>query len=182
MSLSTADPRIPRFRSGDESVLGELYDEHADHVFALALRITGDRAEAEDVLQETWIQAWAKRGEYRPEQASFAGWITMLARSRALDRLRRRSTRARKEAEVLREDAVSLPLAQGEWGLLTESLRAEVQSLEPMQRQALELAYWGGLSHSRISEEMGQPLGTVKTWVRSGILRLRDRVVKERTS
>ncbi|MCA9759656.1 MAG: sigma-70 family RNA polymerase sigma factor [Candidatus Eisenbacteria bacterium] len=182
MNLSVADPRIPRFQGGDETVLGELYDEHADHVFSLALRILGDRSEAEDVLQETWIQAWAKRSEYRPEQASFAGWITMLARSRALDRVRRRSARVKKEAEVGLEEPTrsSPPLA--EWGLLADKLRAEVASLEPQQRTALELAYWGGLSHSKISEEMGQPLGTVKTWVRSGILRLRDRVVKERTS
>lgn len=182
MVEATADPRVSRFRSGDESALAELYDEFANLVYSLALRVLGDPTEAEDVLQETWIQAWRDRGRYRPEQASFHGWITMIARSRALDRLRRRATRTRKEDEVRQEGTSTTTAPIGDAVLMADRLRDELESLDPRHRQALELAYWGGLSHAKISEEMGQPLGTVKTWVRTGLLALRDRVVKEGTS
>jgi RNA polymerase sigma-70 factor (ECF subfamily) len=177
-----ADPRIERFQRGEEAALESLYDEHADFVFSLALRILGDRNEAEDVLQEVWIQAWRERERFRPEQSAFAAWIAMIARSRSLDRVRRRATRVRKEDEIGRDDPLPLETPAGEATLVAERLRVAVASLDPRYRKALELAYWGGLSHAKISEALGEPLGTVKTWVRTGLLQLRDRVSEERTS
>ena len=159
---------LGRLVSGDQAALGELYDLHAGLVNALALRILRDRAEAEEVVQEVFVQVWRQAARFDPERGSAQAWLCTIARTRALDRLRRRTSR--------REDPVeSAPVPTGRpphEDALT--VRRALAGLPDDQRRALELAYYEGLTQSEIAERLSQPLGTIKTRIRTALLRLRE--------
>lgn len=165
-------------RDGDERALGVLYDRWSPRVYALAMALLRDSSEAEDVTEETFWQAWRQAARFDGARGSASSWLLTIARSRALDRLRARRRRPEDPLEDHVADAMTSATAAaddtlvlGERGL---AVRTALQSLPAEQREALGLAYFGGLSQTEIAERTGQPLGTVKTRMRLGLAKLRD--------
>jgi len=170
---------LRRVVSGDQGAAAVLYDRHARPLYSLILRILGDETEAEDVLQEVFVQAFRQAGRYDASRGVVAAWLLMMARSRAIDRLRARRSRVEGrtgELQVLNDvpdaqpDVASALLDEERTRLVREALA----ELPLLQRMAIELAYYEGLSHTEIAERLEQPLGTVKTRIRLGLLKLRD--------
>lgn len=168
-------------RDGDSSALGELYDRYTPLLYPMALRIVRTAADAEDVVQQAWVQVWRSAANYDPRRGTVAAWLLTVTRSRALDLYRSLSSRKRAEDKVDPEP-VTPPVdptrlaSQGEVG---ERVRGALQSLPPQQRQVIEIAYFEGLSQSEIAERLGAPLGTVKSWTRQGLTRLRELLPQE---
>jgi RNA polymerase sigma-70 factor (ECF subfamily) len=162
------DPLLRRLTDGDHAALGEFYDRYAGLVNGLALRILRDTAEAEEVVQEVFVQVWRQAERYDPARGSIEAWICTIARTRALDRLRRRTSR--------REEPGDAAPGPTDTPRTVEALavRKALESLSADQRRALELAYYDGLTQSEIAERLGEPLGTVKTRIRTAMIRLRD--------
>jgi RNA polymerase sigma-70 factor, ECF subfamily len=186
------DPAVPssldgelvaRAARGDERAIGQLYDRYGGVLYAVAYRIVGQRADAEEVVLEAFAQAWRDAARFETARGSVAGWLTMIARSRALDLARSRSRRERITASAAADRPTTSP-AMGEFrpdpakALDHEERRRQVrqalETLSPPQRQAIELAYFEGLSQSEIAERLQGPLGTVKTRVRLGMQKLRE--------
>jgi RNA polymerase sigma-70 factor (ECF subfamily) len=161
-------------RRGDARALEELYRRHSARLYALLLRMLRETADAEEVLQETLVEAWRRAGQYAVSRGSVEAWLITIARSRAIDRIRTRGARLRlvKQSEQLAAEVVSPPEPPDVHA--QTRLRRALGALPPEQRRALELAYWEGLSQSEISRETGDPLGTVKTRVRLGLQRLAE--------
>jgi RNA polymerase sigma-70 factor (ECF subfamily) len=159
---------LRRIAAGDAEALGRLYDLHAGLVNALALRILRDSGEAEDVVQETFVQAWRQADRFDPSRGSPAAWLSTIARTRALDRLRRRASR-REDTPATLPEAVSRARTED-----CLAVRAALSRLSSAQRHVLELAYYEGLTQTEISSRLGQPLGTVKTRMRTAVIRLRE--------
>jgi RNA polymerase sigma-70 factor (ECF subfamily) len=170
---------LRRIASGDQTGAAPLYDRHARTLYSLILRILGDQTDAEDVLQEVFAQAFRQATRYDASRGAVAAWLLTMARSRAIDRLRARRTRAEartREVEALdempdlRPDAAATMLDEEQSRLVRQALG----DLPLLQRIAIELAYYEGLSHTEIAQRLEQPLGTVKTRIRLGLLKLRD--------
>jgi RNA polymerase sigma-70 factor, ECF subfamily len=168
---------------GDESALAQLYDRLSHRVHTLAYWILKDADDAEDVVEETFWQAWRNAGEFNRNRAAASTWILMIARTRALDRLRARRRRAERTSQAGAStlldslDGNSYPAAQQPE--LTEPDRRLSEALGTLpleQRQALELAFFGGLSHGEIADRTKQPLGTIKTRIRLAMEKLRERL------
>jgi RNA polymerase sigma-70 factor (ECF subfamily) len=162
---------VARAAAGDAASFTLLFDRHAGRMKSLALRIVRAPEEAEDVVQEIFVQAWRQAGRFDPERGSVLAWLSIMARSRALDRWRRKTTR--RETEVSEAMALRAPPAAGhdprEW-----AARTALSGLPADIREPLELAYWEGLSQSEISDRLQVPLGTIKTRMRTGLKRLRE--------
>jgi RNA polymerase sigma-70 factor (ECF subfamily) len=152
--------------------LRSLYDVCSGKVMALALRLLGDRAEAEDVVQETFLELWRRAAEYDPSRADPATWAAVIGRSRALDRLRARSTAARIAAAQALEPVEDPRPAPAEAREERQRIQAALAALPPEQREVIQLAYFEGLAQSEIAARTGQPLGTVKTRVRLAMEKL----------
>ena len=173
---------MDRVRAGDMRALEELYDRHSGLLYSAALRILGRSSDAEEVLQEAWLQAWNKAESFDPARGAVAAWLLTLTRSRAIDRLRSRASRHRVEQAVAEAPPVQsneAPAATVEQRQLQQRITAALDTLGPQQRQVLELAYFGGLSQSEIASRLEAPLGTVKSWTRQGLLRLRELLPEE---
>jgi RNA polymerase sigma-70 factor, ECF subfamily len=164
---------------GDREALGQLYDLLAKPLYSLALRVTGDTSEAQDVVQDVFVQLWHKAADYDPARGSYFSWAATLARNRSLDRIRMRKRRS----EIIQTSAADIgPAGDANLGSddalwLREkaaAVRAALRVLPPEQRQAIELAFFGGLTQQEISARLGDPLGTVKARIRRGLLRLRE--------
>lgn len=168
MTPPIAESLIRRLASGDQGALAEFYDLYGGLVNALALRILRDGADAEDVVQEVFLQAWRQAARFDAGRGSAEAWLCTIARSRSLDRLRRRVSRREDPSE-----AAPAPTAvpRNEEAL---AVRKAIAGLSEDQRRALELAYYEGLSQSEIAARLGEPLGTVKTRIRTAMLRLRE--------
>jgi RNA polymerase sigma-70 factor (ECF subfamily) len=166
--------------AGSSEALSRLYDRHAPTVFAIARRMLGRLEDAEEVVQDVFTQIWRQAGRYDATRATVAGWVVMLARTRAIDRLRSRHARPDDSAQA--QSATDLPLPSSAAGpdAMTISadearrLRAALGALAENQRVLLELACYEGLTHSEIAERTSVPLGTVKTRLRTAMLTLRD--------
>jgi RNA polymerase sigma-70 factor, ECF subfamily len=162
---------IAAVRYGDESAMAALYDRYSGIVYAVALRVLGDAGAAEDVLQEVFMQVWRNPGVFDSSRGNLGAWLAVIARNRAIDGLRKR----RRETDV--EDvivAVEPDLAgDAERSRAMEKVRSALAAMPTVQRSALEMAYFEGLSHSEIAAKTGEPLGTVKTRIRAGLLALR---------
>jgi RNA polymerase sigma-70 factor, ECF subfamily len=171
--------------AGDERAIASLYDRYGGVLYAVAYRIMGQRADAEEVVIEAFAQAWREAPRFEPGRGSVAGWLTMIARSRALDMVRARARRERITATAA-ADRPGVSPGMSDWrpdagrALDDAERRARVKqalaTLSPPQRQAIELAYFEGLSQSEIAERLQEPLGTVKTRVRLGMQKLRERL------
>jgi RNA polymerase sigma-70 factor (ECF subfamily) len=180
LSTDAADDRalLRSVAAGDKEALRQLYARHSAVLFALALKVLSDRAEAEDVLQEAFVQIWKTAGSFDEGRGKPIGWLIMLTRSRAIDRLRSRKTRTR-VTETVAKDAsqTAEPRTPADEALASEAqrtIRAALKSLPSEQRVAIEMAYFGGLTQFEIAQQLSQPLGTVKTRIRSGMMRLRE--------
>jgi RNA polymerase sigma-70 factor (ECF subfamily) len=168
MAAPQAESLLRRLTTGDHKALGEFYDLYAGLVNGLALRILHDRTEAEDVVQEVFVQVWRQATRFDPRRGSPEAWVCTIARSRALDRMRRRTSR-REDARTVPSGAVALPRSDE-----ALAVRKAMEGLSPDQRRALELAYYEGLTQSEISERLREPLGTIKTRIRTALIRLRE--------
>ena len=173
---------MDKVRAGDTRALEELYDRYGGLLFSAALRILGQAADAEEVLQEAWLQAWNRAETYDPGRGAVVAWLLTLVRSRAIDRLRSRASRQRVEqvmADRPPAQRIEEPPATVAHRQLHDRVTTALDELLPQQRQVLELAYFGGLSQSEIALKLEAPLGTVKSWTRQGLLRLRDLLPEE---
>jgi RNA polymerase sigma-70 factor (ECF subfamily) len=176
---------IERMADGDSTALAELYDRYSDLLYSLALRIVGGTSDAEEALQDTWMQAWRNAASYDASRGAVGAWLVTIVRSRALDRLRSLGSRRRAEAAAAREATVEPPQAAPDpaTGHALRTLRKDVANavaaLAPQQRVVVELAYFEGLSQTEIAERLESPLGTVKSWTRQALLKLRERVPME---
>jgi RNA polymerase sigma-70 factor, ECF subfamily len=168
---------IRRIGNGDGNAFELLYQRYARSVFGLALRRLGDRGRAEDAVQETFASVWRSARSYRPERGPGAPWLYTVARNAIIDRLRQRTEPA---AEAPDEAApYAGPAEQAETDWVAWRVHRALEELPDAERRVIELAYWGGLSQSEISDFLGTPLGTVKTRTRSGLARLADLLEKE---
>jgi RNA polymerase sigma-70 factor (ECF subfamily) len=165
---------------GNHAALGKAYDAMGPVVFSLAVRMMRDRAAAEDVTQDVFVQIWRQAGNYDTQRGSPEAWIMMIARTRILDRLRSRSA-----GVVLKPVGDNLPDAadENDWpddlAVSREdavNVREALAELQPDQRQAIELAFFDGLTHVEISDKTGVPLGTIKTRIRLGLLKIREKL------
>ncbi|HEU4588056.1 MAG TPA: sigma-70 family RNA polymerase sigma factor [Gemmatimonadales bacterium] len=185
-SASTAPPDrelVARAAAGDERSLAALYDRYGVVLYAVAYRIVGQRADAEEVVIEAFAQAWRDAARFDGRRGSVAAWLTTIARSRALDLVRARGRRERVAEGAAQADDHSMPGISGAQPDPSDSVeeierrhhvQLALELLSPGQRQAIELAYFEGLSQSEIAERLGEPLGTVKTRMRLGMQKLRD--------
>lgn len=165
---------IAAIRSGNQDAMAQLYARYSSVVYAVALRVLGDTAAAEDVLQEIFMQLWRSPGSFDSERGDLAPWLAVIARNRAVDVLRKR----RPQTEIS-ETIVSVEpdlAGEADRGRAMEKVRAVLEEMPAAQRSSLEMAYFEGYSHSEISEKTGEPLGTVKTRIRNGLMLLRKAV------
>lgn len=169
---------VERVAEGDRTAFLELYDRHVSRVFALAARMLGDRASAEEVTQDAFLKLWTRARAFSPSRGALVAWLLTITRNSALDRIRLEARRP-----VLTEFSL-FDIEDGRPGLQSpessseetrwRSLRFALADLPNGQRQVIELAFYQGLSHSQMAEMLGLPLGTVKTRLRLGMERLRE--------
>jgi RNA polymerase sigma-70 factor, ECF subfamily len=166
---------LARMARGDGDALRELYDGHARAVYSLAMRILRSQPDAEDVVQEVFTQAWVQASRYDASRGSVAAWLLMQARSRAIDRLRGRKLRPEGAAPAVVEvrDPGAGPDLQTLAGEDAQRVRDALGALTGPQRTAVELAFFDGLTYSQVAEQLDQPIGTVKTRIRQGLLRMK---------
>lgn len=169
---------ISAIASGDQAAMGTLYDATSRVVFGLALRILNDRATAEEVMLDVYTQVWRQAGSYDLQRGSAMAWLMTIARSRAIDRLRSGwQDRQRREPLETVGDVRAGDSSPEEATEISERrvlVRQALDAISPEQRELIELAYYGGLSHSEIALQTSLPLGTVKTRIRLGMLKLRE--------
>jgi RNA polymerase sigma-70 factor, ECF subfamily len=165
---------IAAIRNGNQEAMAELYDRYSSVVYAVALRVLGDTSAAEDILQEIFMQLWRKPGAFDASRGNLAPWLAVITRNRAVDVLRKRRPQSELEDTTL---TVNPDFAgEADRGLIVEKVRSALQAMSSQQRSALEMAYFEGYSHSEISAKTGEPLGTIKTRIRSGLMQLRKLV------
>ncbi len=177
LELTTLLDRVAR---QDASALKVLYDRSASVLFGLAMRVVRNPEWAEDVVQESYLTIWRSAGDYRASLSPPMAWMGLIVRSRALDLLRRRAAeRADRTdeldetlADTLEGDAPN-PMDEVQASQQARALHRCLQQLEQAQRQVLSLAYLRDLSHHELAEQLRLPLGTVKTWIRRGLIQLR---------
>jgi len=168
MTDSPVPSLLQKLAKGDKAALADFYDLYAGLVNGLALRILRDVSEAEDVVQEVFLQVWRQADRYDPQRGTPEAWLCTMARTRALDRLRRRAAR-REDASAAAPVATLVP--RNEEAL---AVRQALDALSSDQRRAVELAYYGGLTQTEIAQALGEPLGTIKTRIRTAMIRLRE--------
>ncbi len=170
---------MKRLTQRDTSALEVLYGRYARPVYSFVLRILREPASAEEIVQDVFLLLWRNAARYRASRGPFEPWLFTLARNRALDYLR-----LRREKQRRREDSYDFDLADSGAALNPEAVidgarRAEcvricLGELPEWQRRSIELAFFGGMTHSEIAAALAEPLGTVKNWIRNGLIRLRE--------
>jgi RNA polymerase sigma-70 factor (ECF subfamily) len=158
-------------RSGDEQAMAQLYGHYSAIVYSVALRVLGDSAAAEDVQQEVFMQLWRSPGIFDSGRGSLPGWLAVIARNRAIDLLRKR----RRETDIADVLLCCDPdiLRGMEWTGALGKIQGALELMPLAQRSALEMAFFEGRTHTEIAEKTGEPLGTIKTRIRAGLLALR---------
>lgn len=164
---------LDRVARGDQHAVGELYDLHSHVLFGLLVRILHDRGEAEEVLQEVFVQAWTRAHTYDASRGTSGGWLCGIARNRAIDRLRARTRGVRTLQGVTAPSPPETPEALAATSERKRDVHQALTSLPPEQRELIERAYFTGSTQSEMALELGLPLGTVKTRVRAGLQTLR---------
>ena len=169
---------VHRLLRQDVNAFEQLYDRHSRIVYALVLRILQQTPTAEEVVQDVFLQLWRNVAQYQEARGPFVPWLLTLARNRALDTLRLKSERQRRREDQT-EELPSISAAPQYEKLLDEKrragrVRALMAELSAPQKKAIEMAYFEGLSHSEIASALQEPLGTVKSWIRNGLLRLKE--------
>jgi RNA polymerase sigma-70 factor (ECF subfamily) len=162
---------IARLRAGDENAMADLYDRYSGVVYGVALRVLRDTTAAEDLLQEVFLQLWRRPQSFNADRGRLAPWLAVIARNRAIDMLRKRPPE---------DDISELPIATAVdledaavARLAVDKVRGVLAGLPQEQRKALEMAFFEGMTHTEIAAKTGEPLGTVKTRIRSALLAVR---------
>jgi RNA polymerase sigma-70 factor (ECF subfamily) len=162
---------IAQVARGDQAAMSQVYDRYSSIVYSVALRVLGDTGRAEDVMQEVFLSLWRNPASYQAARGTLAAWLAVIARNRAIDQIRRRRDT---------EDVEDIPLAvhhnledEAARNQLIGRVRRSLATMPEEQRSALELAYFKGMTHSEIAASTQQPLGTVKTRIRSALQALR---------
>ncbi len=167
---------LARIGAQDERAIEALYERYSGPLYSLAYQVTGGDRYAQDVVQEVFVAVWKNAGRFDPVRGSLSSWLFSLARHKAIDMVRRDSVVRRHTADVdleLEESADDVD--QEAWlRLRRDTVRTAMAALPEAQRTALELAFFGGLTHVEVSEKLGIPLGTAKTRIRTALLRLRE--------
>ncbi len=169
-----------RLVEGDEAAFSSFYRRFAPGLFSMIYQILQDQKESEDVMQEAFVQMWKKASSYDPNRSGLFTWAVMISRNKAIDRLRSRQRRSR-TVEAAAAELEAVPPQPGEQAddLLDQReernrVRAALSQLPGSQREAIDLAFFGGMTQMEISSKLGAPLGTVKARIRRGLLALRD--------
>jgi RNA polymerase sigma-70 factor (ECF subfamily) len=177
---TTDEALVAAVRDGDEDALVALYDRYAASIYSLALRITGDRLTAQEVTQDTFLRLWKHAAMFDRERGAFGAWLFAIARRRALDVLRSRQRQAKVADGTFISDGGTLPEPSqadaSEQIVLAHVIAQAVATLPLVQRQTIELAYFGGLTQQQIATQTGEPLGTVKSRMRTAMETLRTRL------
>jgi len=173
---------MSRMAAGDRAAAGDLYDRYGRQVYALALRMLQDGSAAEDVTQDVFLKVWRNAARYEPQRGRVATWILHMAYTTAVDllRLRRRASPSRFEELPDQPDLSADPAADAETAVLGSQVREALMRLPPEQRQALEMAYFGAMTHQEIAGHLAIPLGTVKGRLRLGLEALRQFLLQPR--
>jgi len=168
---------VERLQRREPQALGDLYDRYGRLAYSLILRVVRDTGIAEDLVQETFLRVWNRVQAFDARKGAIGPWLLAVARNRAIDYLRSAGGRERNAVEFEETDHPALYVDM-EQGILASDkarrVKRAVEKLSAQQRQVIELAYFEGLSQTEMAERMGQPLGTVKTWVRTALKNLRD--------
>ena len=178
---------LARVARGDVAALRALYDQHASRAITIAFRILRNREEAEDVVQETFLEVWRRSAQFDPGRGGAVAWVVTIARSRAIDRLRARTIAGKTIASASEDADGLLPTPPPSPAVETERRRDErrvaaaLGALPAAQRRAIELAYFEGLSQSEIAAKTASPLGTVKMRVKLAMAKLADLLGNEST-
>ena len=162
---------LARVQRGDEQAMAMLFDRYSKIVYSVALRVLRDAASAEDILQEIFMQIWRNPAGFVATRGSLGGWLAVVTRNRAIDTLRRK--KPTEQVEEMQLPAAGDLADESERNLMMEKARVVIAQLPAEQRKTLEMAFFDGLTHSEIAEMTGDPLGTVKTRIRSALLTLR---------
>lgn len=174
---STSEDLLQRVAQGDQRAFAELYDRSAPRVFGLVKRLLRDHAQSEEVTQEIFLEIWQNATRYDTAKGSAVAWMLTMAHRRAVDRVRASQASRDRDVRIGIRDHVS------EYDTVAENVEIQIEServkeamkrLTELQRQAVSLAYFGGYSHSEVSTMLRVPIGTVKTRLRDGMIRLRD--------
>lgn len=190
--MTTADAAVPvvppdldvvrAMAAGEEAAATVLYDRHAAAMYGLAVRVVGEAADAEEVVLDAFAQAWREASRYDGTRGSVLGWLTTITRTRALDCVRARGRRARvtDAAAVVTDEPAAMGSGPSAPDMVVQDtetgavVHRALQQLSAPQRQAIELAFFEGLTHHEVAARLQQPLGTVKTRIRQGLLKLRE--------
>ncbi|MSV36283.1 MAG: sigma-70 family RNA polymerase sigma factor, partial [Bryobacterales bacterium] len=171
---------IARCAKGDSDGLAALYDESSSLVYRVALRFVANPADAEEVTMDVYQQVWRTAERYAGERGTVSAWLVTLARSRALDKVRARASRARAEEPLPEFRELHFAGAGPEDATLATQeqrrIRAALSTFPHEQREAVELAFYSGLTHAELADRLRQPLGTVKTRIRSAMMKLREQL------
>jgi RNA polymerase sigma-70 factor (ECF subfamily) len=168
---------LERIAAHDATAVGELYDRHGRLLYGLILRILGHRGEAEEVLQEVFLNVWTHAGSYNVSLGSPAGWLVRITRNRAIDRLRANAVRLRAAESMPQETfQAETPETHATFGEQRREVARALQALPADQRELIEQAYYLGLTHTELAARHRLPLGTVKTRIRTGMLALRQQL------
>ena len=168
---------VERLQRRDPQALAELYDRYGRLAYSLIVRVVRDGALAEDLVQETFLRVWNRAQGFDAQRGALGPWLLAVARNRAIDYLRSAGGRERNALELEEVDHPSLYTNMERDILASDKarmIRAALEKLAPNQREVIELAYFEGLTQTEMAERMGQPLGTVKTWVRAALKNLRE--------
>ena len=169
---------VRRLLQRDVNAFEELYDRHSRIVYGLVLRILQQASTAEEVVQDVFLQLWRNAAQYDTSRGPFLPWLLTLSRNRALDYLRLKSERQRRREDQTDElpAVIAAPDFESRLDEKRRALRVRelIGALQPQQRHAIELAYFEGLTHSEIAAKLQEPLGTVKSWIRNGLLKLKE--------
>jgi len=168
---------VGRMQRRDPHALAELYDRYGRVVYSLILRVVRDSGTAEDLVQETFLRVWNRVAGFDAQKGAIGPWLLAVARNRAIDYLRSAAGRERNAVEY-EENERPVLYRDVEKDILNSDkarrVKSAIEKLSPQQRQVIELAYFEGLSQTEMAQRMGQPLGTIKTWVRTALKNLRD--------
>jgi len=162
---------LARIQARDHGAMSVLFDRYAALVYAVALRVLKDAGEAEDVMQEIFVQIWREPGAFISGRGSLGAWLTVVARNRSIDVLRRRKSSA--SFELFSLPSQTDLSSEVERNALMEKVRSALKALPEEQQKSLEFAFFEGMSHSEIAEKTGDPLGTIKTRIRLGLISIR---------
>lgn len=162
---------VTAIRSADQSAMAALYDRYSSIVYSVALRVLQDTGAAEDVLQDIFMQLWRNPGAFDASRGNMGAWLAVITRHRAIDALRRR--RPENDIEYVVVSVEPDLASEADRSRAMDKVRGALQSMPVSQRSALEMAYFEGLTHVEIAEKTGEPLGTIKTRIRAGLVSLR---------